>query len=247
MYQMIIVEDETKIRNGLANLFPWDQLGFEIVGCFANGQEAYDFVRSNHVDLVLSDIRMPIMDGLELSEKLLADKNIKIIFFSGYQDFNYVRQALRIGVADYLLKPVKYDDLVGCLSRIRDMLDGERHQDAASEEKQEVLGYYQKIISLVRSYLDTEYQSATLEQASRLVNLSPNYLSRLMKEHSDLNFSDYLLKTRMENAASMLMDIRFKQYEIAYRVGYDNPKNFSRAFHQYFQMTPSQYRNNLES
>ena len=64
-----------------------------------------------------------------------------------------------------------------------------------------------------------------------------------MKEHSDTSFSDYLLKTRMENAARMLMDIGCKQYEIAYRVGYDNPKNFSRAFHQYFSMTPTQYRN----
>lgn len=63
-----------------------------------------------------------------------------------------------------------------------------------------------------------------------------------MKEHSDVNFSDYLLKTRMENAARMLKDIGYKQYEIADRVGYDNPKNFSRAFHQYFHMTPSQYR-----
>jgi len=237
---MIIAEDESKIRNGLANLFPWNQLGFEIAGCFPNGKEAYEFACQNTVDLILSDIRMPIMDGLELSEKLLAFKNIKIIFFSGYQDFDYVRQALRFGVSDYLLKPVKYDDLVSCLTKVRELLDQERSQ--TSEEKPDDLGYYEKIISLVRSYLDKEYQNATLEQASRLVNLSPNYLSRLMKEHSDLSFSDYLLKTRMENAAAMLRDIQFKQYEIAYRVGYDNPKNFSRAFHQYFQMTPSQYR-----
>ena len=89
MYQVIIVDDEAKIRNGIAGLFPWSQLGFEIAGCFSNGKAAYEYTLANHVDLVLSDIRMPIMDGLELSEKLLEKRDIKIIFFSGYQDFEY--------------------------------------------------------------------------------------------------------------------------------------------------------------
>lgn len=242
MYQVIIVDDEVKIRTGLVNLFPWNQLGFEVAGYFLNGREAYEFTLANHVDLVLSDIRMPIMDGLELSGKLLSQKNVKIIFFSGYQDFEYVRQALRTGVIDYLLKPVKYDDLVDSLTRIRDMLNLEHNQSSAAEP--ETLSYYEKIINLVKHYLDTEYQTATLEQASRRVNLSPNYLSRIMKEHSDISFSDYLFKTRMENAARMLKDIGYKQYEIAYRVGYDNPKNFSRAFRQHYNMTPSEYRKN---
>ena len=146
---------------------------------------------------------------------------------------------MKNGVSDYLLKPVKYEDLSDCLTRIREALDMEKGQPQPDEEN---LSYYEKIINTVTSYLDQEYQNASLEQAARLVSLSPNYLSRLMKDHSDLSFSDYLLKSRMEHAASMLKDIRFKQYEIAYRVGYDNPKNFSRAFHQYFKMTPSQYR-----
>ncbi|MGN0372139.1 MAG: response regulator [Enterocloster sp.] len=240
MYQVIIADDEAKIRSGIANLFPWKQLGFEIAGIFSNGKEACDFALSHPVDLILSDIRMPIMNGLELSDKLLKHKKVKIIFFSGYQDFEYARQALRNGVFDYLLKPIKYDDLLNCLTRAKETLDKENHQSEKPEE--ENLSYYQKIINTVRNYLDTDYQTATLEQAARLVNLSPNYLSKIMKEHSDSSFSDYLLKTRMENAARMLRSIQYKQYEIAYRVGYDNPKNFSRAFHQYFHMTPSEYR-----
>ena len=241
MYQVIIADDEAKIRSGLANLFPWNQLGFEITGSFSNGRDAYDFALSSPVDLILSDIRMPLMDGLELSERLLSRKKVKIIFFSGYQDFDYVRKALRNGVFDYLLKTVKYEDLADCLTRVKELLDSEQGKDMP--EVCESLSYYEKIISTVKNYLDTSYQDATLEQAARLVSLSPNYLSKIMKEHSDTSFSDYLLKTRMENAARMLRDIGYKQYEIAYRVGYDNPKNFSRAFHQYFNMTPTQYRN----
>lgn len=240
MYQVIIADDEAKIRSGLANLFPWNQLGFEIASVCSNGKEALDFAMENPVDLVLSDIRMPIMDGLELSRLLLPKKPVKMVFFSGYQDFNYARQAMKNGVSDYLLKPVKYEDLSDCLTRIRETLDMEK---GLAQPEEENLSYYEKIINTVTSYLDQEYQTASLEQAARLVSLSPNYLSRLMKDHSALSFSDYLLKSRMEHAANMLKDIHFKQYEIAYRVGYDNPKNFSRAFHQYFKMTPTQYRN----
>ena len=163
-----------------------------------------------------------------------------MVFFSGYQDFNYARQAMKNGVSDYLLKPVKYEDLSDCLTRIRETLDMEK---GLAQPEEENLSYYEKIINTVTSYLDQEYQTASLEQAARLVSLSPHYLSRLMKDHSALSFSDYLLKSRMEHAANMLKDIHFKQYEIAYRVGYDNPKSFSRAFHQYFKMTPTQYRN----
>lgn len=240
MYQVIVVDDEAKIRSGIAHLFPWKQLGFEIAGVFANGKEALDFLELHPVDLILSDIRMPLMDGLELSSRLCELQPApRIIFFSGYQDFDYARQAIKNGVFDYLLKPVKYEDLLDCLTRIRELLDQERGKPEAQEES---LSYYDKIISTVQNYLDAEYQTATLEQAARLINLSPNYLSKLMKEHSDQSFSDYLLKTRMENAARMLENIQYKQYEIAYRVGYDNPKNFSRAFHQYYHMTPSEYR-----
>lgn len=78
MYQVIIVDDEAKIRNGIAGLFPWSQLGFEIAGCFSNGKAAYEYTLANHVDLILSDIRMPIMDGLELSEKLLEKRTLKL-------------------------------------------------------------------------------------------------------------------------------------------------------------------------
>lgn len=241
MYQLIIVDDENKLRHSLAQLFPWQQFGFEVSGIFANGKDAYDYCLTHRIDLILSDIRMPIMDGLALAEKICSEQKIKLIFFSGFQDFEYLRAALKNGVFDYLLKPVRYEDLSDCLLRARDALD--RELGATSAPGPQSLSYYEKIIDSVKKYIEVHYQDATLEQAARLVALSPNYLSKIFREHADIGFSDYLLKTRMENAARMLRDIGYKQYEIAYRVGYDNPKNFSRAFHQFFQCSPSAYRN----
>lgn len=98
------------------------------------------------------------------------------------------------------------------------------------------------IVSGVREYLRKHYQDASLEGAAETVNLSPAYLSKIFKEKNGTSFSDTLLSIRMEKAKEMLEDIRYKSYDIAYYIGYDNPKNFSRAFKSYYGMTPMEYR-----
>jgi len=242
MYQVVIAEDEATIRKGIVSLFPWEQFGFEVAASFPNGREVWEYIRSHPVDVIFSDIRMPIMDGLELAKKLQDRTDIRLVFFSGFQDFSYARAAIQNGVCDYIIKPIKYDELLKCLTRLKKQLDAEHHvQKTEPEEKP--LSYYEAIVHEVRAYVDDNYKTATLEEAARTVGLSPNYVSKIMKEHSDCGFSEYLLKCRMENAARMLSDIHYKQYEIADRVGYDNPKNFSRAFHQHYGMSPSDYRN----
>lgn len=98
-------------------------------------------------------------------------------------------------------------------------------------------------ISKVKEYIKENYKEASLEDAAVQVSLSPSYLSRIFKEKCGMGFSDYLTKTRMEKACELLGDIQYKSYDIAYYIGYDNPKNFSRAFKAYFGMTPKEYRN----
>ena len=98
-------------------------------------------------------------------------------------------------------------------------------------------------IKEVKEYIKENYKEASLENAAVRVSLSPSYLSRIFKEKCGMGFSDYLTKTRMEKACELLGDIKYKSYDIAYYIGYDNPKNFSRAFKAYFGMTPKEYRN----
>ena len=102
--------------------------------------------------------------------------------------------------------------------------------------------YYDQIVYDVQQYLKDNYRTATLEEAAAKVSLSPAYLSRVFKEKSGTSFSELMLKTRMEKACEMLADIHYKSYDIAYYVGYDNPKNFSRAFKAYYGQSPSEYR-----
>ncbi|RHP34853.1 response regulator transcription factor [Lachnotalea sp. AF33-28] len=247
MYRLLIIDDEEKIREGIANLFPWNNIGFEIAGEYSNGEDALEYIAAHPVDVVFTDICMPVMDGICLSS-ILMEKNIKVVYFSSYQNFEYAQSALRNQVVDYLVKPIKYDELVSCFERVKKMLDGERRFSSVSEQPAPDNAadetYYQAIIRTVTDYLKENYREAALEEAAALVSLSPSYLSRLFTEKTGRHFTDHLLQIRMEKALAMMKDISYRQYEIAYRIGYDNPKNFSRAFKAYYGVTPQEYRNN---
>lgn len=237
MYRLVIVDDEEKIVEGIANLFPWDQIGFEVV-YFSKGTEALDYIAGHQVAVLMSDIEMPDLNGIELCRQI-ADKPIKVVFISSYQNYEYFRYAIQFHVEDYLLKPIKSGDILNCFGKIKEKLDQEN--PAVREEPPT---YYEQIINRVKAYIEENYKEASLEDAAVLVNLSPSYLSRTFKDKCGFGFSDYLTKIRMEKACELLNDIRYKSYDIAYYIGYDNPKNFSRAFKAYFGRTPKEYRNN---
>ncbi len=116
---VIIAEDEDIIRNGLVNSVPWNDLGYEVVGVASNGKEALACYQSTKADLIVTDIKMPFLDGLELLEKLVeCGSTSKVIIISGYDEFNYAQKALKLGAYDYILKPIKFDNFVDLLSRL---------------------------------------------------------------------------------------------------------------------------------
>ncbi len=237
LYKLIIVDDEEKIAGGMAQLFPWQNIGFEVTAVFTSAREALEYIAHDPVDVVLTDIEMPDMNGLELSRRLMDCPQIEKVFFSSYSNYEYFRTALQNGVADYLMKPVAYSALLECFEKVRARLDARSHH---SEEKPKA--YYDQIVYDVQQYLKENYRTATLEEAAARVSLSPAYLSRVFKDKSGEGFSELLLRTRMEKACELLADIQYKSYDIAYYVGYDNPKNFSRAFKSYYGVSPSEYR-----
>lgn len=240
MYKLIIVDDEKNIREGLAYCYPWDELGFEVAAVLPDGKSALDYIERCCVDAVLSDIRMPKMGGLELAEHLYQDyPSVVTVLLSGYADFEYARKAMRYGVREYILKPVKYENIVEVFKHIQESLDQARGVKKIDEP---FAGYYDQIVDQVVEYLKENYRDASLEKAAVRVSLSPNYLSKIFKRKKGINFSEYLLDVKMEKAAELLRDVTLKTYEVAAEIGYDNPKNFSRAFKQYCGKTPREFR-----
>jgi YesN/AraC family two-component response regulator len=116
MYSLVIVDDEMEIRSGLSE-FAWEEVGFRAVAAFPDGKEALAFIEARPVDAVLCDVRMPVMDGLELAGRLSERKNPpKIVFLSGHKDFEYLRKAIQYRCSDYLLKPTRFSQLVEVFS-----------------------------------------------------------------------------------------------------------------------------------
>lgn len=239
MYRLVIIDDEKEIANGISNLFPWEKIGFQVAAVFSDSRKALDYIKANEVDVVLSDIKMPGIDGVELARTLQNEQGIRIVFFSSYQNYDYFHSAIKYHIADYLLKPIKYDELVNCFAELREKLDAERNQTDESSRQSN----YDKIVASVKKYVQGNYQKASLEQAAAGVCLSASYLSKIFKDYAGTSFSEYLMKVRMEKACGFLDDIHYKMYEIAYLIGYDNPKNFSRAFRNYYGISPIEYRN----
>ncbi len=237
MYKLLIVDDEVTIRTSLANYFPWEQVGFEVVGICADGNEAIDFIEKNKVDILLSDIMMPNVTGIELVKYIYEKKlKIKVVMISAHSEFDYARDSMRYGVKYYVLKPTKYEELNQVFSELRIELD---------MENVEVTEEDLNTIERIKKYIDENYKSASLESISDFFHLNLHYISRLFKMKTNMNFSDYLTQVRMEKAKILLATSEQLISEICSCVGYSDPRSFSKAFKKHTGVTPREYKLNL--
>lgn len=149
MYRLLIVEDESTIAHGIAESIPWEQWGFQVIGICGDGEEALAFIEKDRPDIVLSDIRMPKMDGIALMEYLHKHApDIKMIILSGYSDFEYLQRSIRNHVTEYLLKPTDVDEFEEAFARLKKQMDEERKQ----ERSQEILHEQQMMNALLKGY-----------------------------------------------------------------------------------------------
>ena len=127
LYRVLLVDDEEDIREGISRKMDWLGLGFSLVGEAANGQDALELAESLRPDVILTDIKMPFMDGLELC-RILTDRlpAARFVVFSGFDAFEYAKQAIQMNVVEYILKPINADELSAVLRRLKDQLDQER-------------------------------------------------------------------------------------------------------------------------
>lgn len=249
-YKLIIVDDEKEISSGFAQFFPWGSLGFEVAAQFADAQTAFDYLKKNPVDVVVSDIIMPGITGLELA-KMISETEFPVqphvILFSAYDNFDFARKALRYKCTEYILKSSEYDELMEIFTRLKQTMDQERESGASEPDGgQDVIlpgsAYNDKIISAIIKYIMEEPATADLEGAAAVVYMSTAYISRYFKQKTGFNFSDYLLSRKMQLAAELLMDLQYKIYEISDQLGYKNPANFTRSFKRIYRISPKDYR-----
>lgn len=210
---VLIVDDETYMVEYMKNLVDWKACGFDQVLTAKGGGLARDLLAKYRPELLITDIKMPKITGLDLSR--LIDENryqTRVIIISGYSDFEYAKQALRYRVSEYLVKPVLREDLEEALERILpgSTKGGERGE---SEEQGPSRDKY-AAVSSVKAYIHENYsQDLSLDALGDAVNLHPVYLSRIFKEVTDVNLSAYIADVRMQKAAKLLDETDLKVHE----------------------------------
>ena len=236
MYKVLIADDEKAIRNGLRVLIDWEGIGFEVKAVAANGLEAQKIVKEMGIDVVVTDIRMPKVDGLELAKYLRQEyASIDVILISGYQDFDYARKAIEYGVRNYLLKPLDAGQLTETLKKIKDA------RDSISETMGHEGG--QEIILRIKGLVSQQYnEDITLNYIAKELCYNPVYLGRIFKQETGKSFRNYLNSYRVKKAAKLICENRYKIHEICEMVGYRDINYFCRVFKEAYGSSPSEFK-----
>lgn len=234
MKKIIVVEDEFRIRQGLVNLITKINLGCTVVGEAENGYEGLKMIRDVMPDFVITDIRMPKMNGLEMIEKI-REYGIpcRFVILSGYAEFEYAQRGIRLGVQDYLLKPVTVTKVKELICK----LVQENEEKGLKEEEN-----YSRVVSDMVHTIEKDYgQRLGLDIFAEKYRLTPEYLSVLFARQTGSTFSNFVKKVRIERAKELLLRSNMKIYEVACRVGYSDQKYFSKVFKEYTGVSAKQY------
>lgn len=234
---VLLVDDEIMIREGFKRLFDWEAHGCQVVGEAADGMEAMAKIDSLHPDIVIMDINIPIMNGLKVIQAArVKHPQMAFVIVSGYDDFSYCQQALRMKITDYLLKPVNYEEFGSCIDNLKISLF--RQQAASEPEQQE-----QRVITGLTRYLQEHLaEDVSLSVLAEEFHLSSQYISQLFKSEIGVNFLAYLTNIRMEQAKKLLLSSSLSIAEVAEQSGYADYRVFTKVFKKNEGITPSQYR-----
>jgi two-component system, response regulator YesN len=239
MKKILIVDDEKFIRNGISaiisNNFP-ELFQIELA---KNGQEALEIMKKIEFDLVITDINMPFMNGIDFIKEISQIfGELNVIVISGYDEFEYARKCMKYGVKNYLLKPINDKELVEIVKETMTS-DNEVISEINEDEKKLEYVYIEK----AKDYIEKNYyKDINMAVVSNYVSLNYSYFSSIFNRDTGMNFSDYLNFVRVEKAKVLLKNIDYKIHEVSEIVGYKNPKHFTKNFKKFTKLTPVEYR-----
>ena len=245
MTRALIVEDEALIRKGLVCSIDW--IKYDIgVSEASNGAEGFDAIQKLQPDVVITDIKMPIMDGIEMLEKasrLHAD--FAAIILTSYGEFEYAQKAIKLGVIDYILKPVDEELLLASVLKAREQLKRRREAERPELPMSAELfpaGPRNEYVEAAVARIKQDYmEKLSLEDIAAKLDVSPSYLSRKFKEEMGHTFLDLLNMYRVQRAVSLLAGAGALVYEAAAQTGFADYKHFCAVFKKYTGLAPTEF------
>ena len=243
MWKVMIADDENYMLEAMENLIDWKKMECQLVYKAKNGQVLLEQVKKNPPDIIITDIKMPLVSGIEVAQYVYEHMlPTKVIILSAYADFQYAQEAIKYDVCGYIIKTSVIEMLPGMIQKAVGklsvpLLDGEKENEERYSD--DILGRLQKYIA--EHYMD----KLNLTQISQEIHANGSYLSRLYKTKTGQNLFDVINKMKLEKAKEYMSQGK-RIYEIAQMVGFDDVSYFSRVFRKHEGCSPREYENRLK-
>lgn len=255
MYKVLIIEDEDMIRNGLKYMVNWVNINCVVVGEATNGQEGLEKIAELSPDIILLDINMPIVNGLDLLQKAIGKYTFSTIILSGYDDFNYAKRAIEYNVTEYLLKPVDHKELIAAVESAKESITLRRKYQLIRSRNINSdninilnLNVWNNIndksvhVTKMIEYIQEHYhEKISMQDLVDLLGMSATYLNKKFKENTTYTFNEFLNRYRIQKAIDIIRIGEGKISMIALDVGFSNYRYFIKVFKRYTNLLPSDF------
>lgn len=255
MYKVLLVEDEEMIRKGLAFSFDWVKSDCVVIADAANGSEGVQKIREYKPDIVVTDVGMPLKNGIEMLQETMDEYQYAAIIVSVYDEFHYAKAAMHMGVCEYLLKPLVHAQLANALEKAKKQCEMRKHylKSVITTEtvmNQKVLDQQLIIPQTINSrrvkkmvgYVEQFYsKKVSMELLAEELETSTTYLSQKFKAETGYTFNEFLNRYRIQKAIEMLKEGNNKIYNIASKTGFSEYKYFVHVFRKYTGVTPGKF------
>ncbi len=257
MYKVIIVEDENIIRKGLVYSIPWMDMQCSVVGEACNGIEGIELIKEKNPDIVIMDINMPVMGGLEMLEGTYEQFNYSVIILSGYSDFEYAQRAIHYGVKGYLLKPLQVEELKEAIELAKKECSLRKIWLSKQLEKEErrnisIMKEYQSkttddvLVKQMLDFINVNYQrKIVIQDLVDHLNYSETFLNKRFKDAVGTTFIEYLNRYRIQKSLELINEGKISIQEVAYQCGICDYKYFNVVFRKYMGCSPKEYKKEL--
>ena len=246
MLKVVIADDEPFVREGLKSLIDWEKIGVKLVGDFENGKDLIGSLPVLLPDIVITDIQMPSVSGLQIAKYISENyKNVIVILLTAYSKFQYAKEAIEYGVKHYVVKNDLLDELPLILEKIvSENAESENQSDLNNDDANiENCAY---VIQDIEKYIEENLdKKLSLTDIAESIHMNTSYISRMFKEKAGENLFDYINKRKIEKAKQLINNNELRMYEIALNVGMEDTAYFSRVFKKYEGISPSEYQKEL--
>ena len=246
MIKFIVIDDEPYVTSMFSKLIDWQSMGFEPANTFNSATKALDWLENNSCDVIFTDIYMPQMSGIELTQicnELYPE--ILIIFFSAHRNFDYALNAIKYSVFDYIIKPITQQVLLEAAIRIKKRLKNDVIP-AAFTIKENVIALDNNILDTVKNYMHEHYaENISMPEIAEMVGLSNAYLSTYFKQQTGTTLVSYLKRIRLEKAKELLRNQNIKITHISAMVGFNSYSYFTKTFQSEYGEKPIDYRERI--